>query len=82
MLDTADNLLRAADAVPEQFRELAAAAEEGGEEGGDDSELAKSMVALYKGVGTIDAALHTSLARFGVTKFADPVGLKVRTAGG
>lgn len=69
MLDMADNLARAAEAVPEEYRE----------ENPDDGSnpIAKNLASLYRGVGVTDKALHSSLARFGITKLDDPIGQKV-----
>eukprot|EP01050_Picozoa_sp_SAG11_P013241 SAG11_NODE_1534_length_4732_cov_1.778545_1_plen_202_part_00 len=67
MLDVCDNLNRASDHVPAEFRE--APAEEA-------TELEKSMSSLYTGVTLTETVLLKALGKFDVIKF-DPVGEKV-----
>jgi molecular chaperone GrpE len=62
VLDVADNLSRAADSVPEQYRKL------NGEDGEPDGAL-KALVSFYEGVNMTEAAMQTILNRYDVVKF-------------
>jgi molecular chaperone GrpE len=69
LLEVSDNLKRAAECVPIEFRTRP--------EGDDDpSELVKSMVSLYEGVSMTERVMLTALGKFGVAEIAT-VGEKV-----
>jgi molecular chaperone GrpE len=69
LLEVSDNLKRAAECVPIEFRTRP--------EGDDDpSELVKSMVSLYEGVSMTERVMMTALGKFGVAEIAS-VGEKV-----
>jgi molecular chaperone GrpE len=69
VLDVADNMSRAADSVPECYREPSDGA-------GADAESCKALVDLYKGVNMTEAAMQSILGRYDITKF-EPIGEKV-----